>query len=161
MDCNIDQSLYTLKRTNSDDPGFQKLVKELDLDLAIRDGEEHAFFAQFNKIDSIKFVVLAYENEIARGCGAIKEYAKNTMEVKRMYVLPEERGKGIASFILNELEKWGQELNCEKFILETGIKQPEAIGLYKKNGYTRIPNYGQYDGVASSVCFEKQLPKNH
>ncbi len=149
--------MYTLKRTNSDDPDFQKLVTELDLDLAIRDGEEHAFFAQFNKIDSIKFVVLAYENGRAAGCGAIKEYAKNTMEVKRMYVLPEERGKGIASFILNELEKWGQELSCKRFILETGIKQPEAIALYKKNSYTRIPNYGQYDGVASSVCFEKKL----
>lgn len=149
--------MYTLKRTTSNDPDFQKLVTELDLDLAIRDGEEHAFFAQFNKIDAINHVVLAYENGRAVGCGAIKEYAKNTMEVKRMFVLPEERGKGIASFILNELEKWGQELSCEKFILETGIKQPEAIALYKKNGYTRIPNYGQYDGVASSVCFEKFL----
>ncbi|HCS19336.1 MAG TPA: GNAT family N-acetyltransferase [Bacteroidetes bacterium] len=153
--------MYVLIRTNSDDPDFQKLVKELDMDLAIRDGEEHAFFAQFNKIDSIKFVVLAYENGRAVGCGAIKEYAKDTMEVKRMYVLPEERGKSIASVILNELEKWGQELNCEKFILETGIKQPEAIGLYNKNSYTLIPNYGQYDGVASSVCFEKYLPKNY
>lgn len=153
--------MYTLKRTTSNDPDFQKLVKELDLDLAIRDGEEHAFFAQFNKIDAINHVVLAYENGRSVGCGAIKEYANNTMEVKRMYVLPEERGKGIASFILNELENWGQELNCGKFILETGIKQPEAIALYNKNNYTRIPNYGQYDGVASSVCFEKQLPKNH
>jgi GNAT superfamily N-acetyltransferase len=149
--------MYTLKRTDSLDPDFQKLVKELDRDLAIRDGDEHAFFAQFNKTDAIKCVVVAYENENPVGCGAIKEYEKETMEVKRMFVLPEKRGKGIASLVLKELEKWAQELNYKKCILETGKKQPEAIQLYKKNKYTIIKNYGQYAGVESSVCFEKQL----
>jgi hypothetical protein len=55
------------------------------------------------------------------------------------------------------LEKWTAELSYGKCILETGIKQPEAIGLYKKSGYTVIPNYGQYAGIENSVCFEKQL----
>jgi GNAT superfamily N-acetyltransferase len=149
--------MYKLVRTNSDNLDFQKLVKELDKDLAIRDGEEHAFFAQYNKIDAIKFVIVAYENEVAVGCGAIKEYEPNIMEVKRMFVSPDQRGKGIASLVLIELEKWAAELNYKKCILETGIRQPEAISLYKKNNYVLIDNYGQYINVTSSVCFEKEL----
>ena len=149
--------MYTLKRTNSDDLDFQKLVTELDADLAIRDGDEHSFFSQFNKINTIKYVVVAYENEYAVGCGAIKEYEKEIMEIKRMFVPLEKRGKGIASTILKELEKWAKELKSEKCILETGVKQPEAIKLYQKNNYTIIKNYGQYAGVESSVCFEKYL----
>lgn len=149
--------IYKIKRTNSDDPDFQKLVVELDKDLAIRDGEEHSFFAQFNKIAAIKYAVLVYEGEAAVGCGAIKEYEKGTMEVKRMYVPVEKRGKGIASIVLKELENWAKELKYDKCILETGQKQPEAIRLYRKNNYTVIQNYGQYAGVESSVCFEKYL----
>lgn len=149
--------MYTLKRTNSDDPDYQKLVLELDKDLAIRDGDEHAFFAQYNKSDTIKYIVVAYENEVAIGCGAIKEYEKEVMEIKRMFVPLEKRGKGIASVILRELEAWAKELNYKKCILETGKKMPEAIQLYKKSNYKLIKNYGQYAEVESSVCFEKSL----
>jgi putative acetyltransferase len=149
--------MITLKRTNSDNTDFQNLVRELDKDLRIRDGEDHAFFAQYNKIDSIKHVVMVYQHEKPVGCGAIKPYDENAMEVKRMFVPPAERGKGIASVVLAELEKWTKELNYKKCILETGYKQPEAIGLYKKNNYRIIPNYGQYAGVELSVCFEKVL----
>jgi GNAT superfamily N-acetyltransferase len=138
---------------------FQILVKELDADLRIRDGEEHAFYAQFNKTDQIKYVVVAYENEQPVGCGAIKEFAPGIMEIKRMYVPVNNRGQGIASKILQELEFWAIELNFSKCILEMGTKQPEAIALYKKNGFEIISNYGQYENVANSVCFEKNLSK--
>jgi putative acetyltransferase len=144
-------------RTNSDHPDFISLVKLLDADLAIRDGEDHPFYAQYNKIDKIKFTVVAYENEKPVSCGAIKEYSPDTMEVKRMYTLPEFRGKGIATIILLELEKWTKELGYKKCILETGKKQPEAIRLYEKNDYKLIPNYGQYVAVENSVCFEKEI----
>ncbi len=144
-------------RTDSNNQDFIKLVKDLDADLAKRDGEDHPFYAQFNKIDKIKYVVVAYENGKAVGCGAIKEYRPNTMEIKRMYTSPESRGKGIAAQVLSELERWASELAYEKCILETGKKQPEAIGLYKKNGYKIIPNYGQYANIENSVCFEKDI----
>lgn len=147
--------MYKIKRTDSDDSDFQKLVTALDKDLAIRDGEDHAFFAQFNKIAAIKHVVVAYEGGAAVGCGAIKEYEENVMEVKRMFVPLEKRGKGIGSIVLGELENWANELGYQKCILETGKKQPEAIRLYQKNNYTTIKNYGQYADVESSVCFEK------
>jgi GNAT superfamily N-acetyltransferase len=146
-----------LKRTDSEDPDFIGLVRHLDADLAQRDGAEHAFYAQFNKIDKIRYVVVAYEDEKPVGCGAIKEYAPGTMEVKRMYVTPESRGKGIAGKILSELESWARELAYTTCVLETGKKQPEAIGLYQKHGYEVIPNYGQYAGVENSVCFKKEV----
>ena len=149
--------MYKINRTNTDDLDFQELVIELDKDLAIRDGEEHHFYAQFNKISAIKYAVVLYENEIAIGCGAIKEYEEDVMEIKRIFVRVEKRGNGIASIILKELENWTKELGFKKCILETGIKQPEAISLYKKNNFVIIKNYGQYAEVENSVCFEKLI----
>ena len=147
--------MISIVRTNSSDNDFAELVKHLDADLAERDGSEHGFYAQFNKIDKLKYVIVAYENNIPVSCGAVKEFSADAMEVKRMYTIPACRGKGIASMIFNELEKWARELSFSKCILETGKRQPEAIALYTKNGYTVIPNYGQYAGVENSVCFEK------
>jgi GNAT superfamily N-acetyltransferase len=149
--------MITLIRTNSENSDFRILVKFLDAELAVADGEEHLFYSQFNKIDKIKYVVIAFENDKAMGCGALKEYDKNTMEIKRMYVSTSGRGRGIATRILTELEQWARELYFGKCILETGKKQPEAIGLYKKNGYTLIPNWGQYEGIENCLCFEKVL----
>jgi GNAT superfamily N-acetyltransferase len=149
--------MIKLIRTNSGNRDFVELVKLLDADLAKRDGEEHSFYSQFNKIDKIKHAVVAYENDKPVSCGAIKEFASSIMEVKRMYTLPVSRGKGIATKVLTELEIWATELHYKKCILETGRKQPEAIELYKKNGYKIIPNYGQYAEVENSLCFEKKL----
>ncbi|NWF88520.1 MAG: GNAT family N-acetyltransferase [Ignavibacteriaceae bacterium] len=149
--------MLKLIRTNSSHVDFINLVKLLDADLRIRDGDDHPFYAQYNKIDNIKYAVVAYMNEIPVGCGAIKEFEDETMEVKRMYVDPELRGKGIATKVLLELESWVKELNFNRCILETGKKQPEAIRLYQKNGYKLIPNFGQYKNVENSVCFEKYL----
>ncbi len=144
-------------RTNSDHPDFIKLVKELDAYLAVMDGEEHSFYARYNTLDKIKHVVIIYDQEKAISCGAIKEYDPFTMEIKRMYTAPDGRGKGFATMVLSELENWAKELNYKKTTLETGKRQPEAIALYKKNGYTQIPNYGQYAGMDNSVCFIKEL----
>ena len=146
-----------LQRTNADDKDFQELVKVLDLELKIRDGEDHLFYAQLNKTDTIKHVIVGYDQNIPIACGAVRYYSEDSMEVKRMFVSLEHRGKGIASIVLNELETWCKELNYKKCILETGINQPEAIKLYEKNHYKRIPNYGKYENMATSVCFEKKL----
>lgn len=144
-------------RTDSTNADFKKLVTELDAELRIRDGDESEFYEQFNKSDSIKYAVVIYQDGIAVGCGALRPYTEDSIEVKRMYVPLEHRSKGIASMVVTELEKWAIELGFYHLILETGIRQPEAIRLYTKNGYNSIPNYGQYEGVSSSVCFEKHL----
>jgi putative acetyltransferase len=149
--------MITVTRTDSDDADFQALVKLLDAELARRDGADHGFYAQFNKIDKIRHAVVCYENGQLMGCGAVKAFSDEAMEVKRMYVSPDGRKKGIATRVLNELEAWASELGYLRCVLETGKRQPEAIALYEKSGYTRTPNYGQYAGVENSVCFEKVL----
>ncbi len=147
----------TIVRTNSDNPDFRELVALLDQDLALRDGAEHSFYAAYNKIDALTEVVVAYCDGHAVGCGAFKKYAERTAEIKRMYVRPEYRGRGIAGAVLRELEAWAAANGCTEAILETGKKQPEAIRLYQKSNYILIPNYGQYQGVANSVCMKKSL----
>ncbi|WP_026839059.1 GNAT family N-acetyltransferase [Gillisia sp. JM1] len=149
--------MIELKRTNSENVDFNFLNKMLDKELVIRDGDEHAFFAQFNKTDTINHVIVAYDGEEPLGCGAFKKYDEETLEIKRMFVLPEGRGKKIASNMLAELEQWSKELGYKKCILETGVSFKDAIGLYLKNGYEISKNYGQYAEVESSVCFCKTL----
>lgn len=144
-------------RTDSTNNDFLAFVKLLDQDLSDRNGDQQSFYNQFNKVDLIKNVVVAYVNNTPVGCGAIKKYDDNCVEVKRMFVKVEYRGKGIAGKILKELEIWAAELKFSKCILETGKVQPEAIHLYQKFGYTITDNYGQYIGIDNSVCMNKEL----
>lgn len=150
--------MNSMIRTDSSNPDFIALVKLLDADLAQRDGTETEYYAQFNKIDMLKNCIVAYVNDSPVGCGAFKPFEEGiSVEVKRMYVLETERGKGLAGAILSELEKWAAELGYSKSVLETGKRQPEAIALYSKHGYQITENYGQYIGIENSVCFEKHL----
>ncbi len=149
--------MLTLIRTDSSQQDFQALVALLDADLRVRDGEDHAYYAQFNTIDQLQHVVVAYVGDQAVGCGAFKPYAENTVEIKRMFVRPEMRGQQIAQQVLAALEAWARELHITHCVLETGQKQPEAIRLYQRSGYEPIPNYGQYAGVENSVCMRKTI----
>ncbi len=149
--------MITMRRTNSGDNNFLHLVVELDKDLAKRNGDSNDFFAQFNKTDLIKNVIVAFKGNTPAGCGAMKPYDHYVMEIKRMFVQPDMRGNGIAVAMLQELEAWAKELGYKKCILETGDQMPEAIRLYQKTGYQIIANYCPYENVASSICFEKAL----
>jgi putative acetyltransferase len=149
--------MLQFQRTDSDNPDFQSLVQLLDADLAIRDGDDHAFYAQFNKTASIRQVIVVYDAATPVACGAFKPYAAGVAELKRMYVLPVFRRRSIAAQILLALEAWALEIGYRALVLETGMNQPEAIALYHKAGYHQIPNYGQYAGIDNSVCFEKIL----
>jgi putative acetyltransferase len=149
--------MLRLLRTDSDNPDFRALVKQLDEWLAYIDGADNLFYAKLNKIDKIRNAVVAFEGDKPIGCGAVRPFSDDEMEVKRMFTVPEYRKKGVAREILSELERWSGDLGYQKCILETGKRQPEAIALYKKMGYRPIPNYGEYAGVENSVCFEKEL----
>lgn len=149
-----------IKRFDKVNDHFALLVKELDQYLATVDGEDHEFYDQYNKINKLQHIVLFYKNNEAVACGAMKPYNENTLELKRMWTNKTERQKGIASKILNELEKWGKELLYKKCILETGARQVEAIKFYKRNGYNLIPNFGQYSIIENSRCFEKILDRH-
>jgi len=149
--------MITIVRTTSDNEDFGNLVIQLDAYLRVLDGDDHEFYAQFNKTNLLKNALICYDNDLAVGIGAYKEYDAETAEIKRMYTLPEHRGKGIAKAILTELELWAKEENYKVAILETGYLQKDAIGLYQKLGYKVIDNFGQYIGVENSVCMQKNI----
>jgi len=145
-----------IRPTTSDNPDFLSLVALLDADLAEKDGDDHAFYHQFNKPAGLDPVV-GYVDGKAVACGAIKGIEAGVAEIKRMFTLPEYRGKGLATQILAALEKMAREQGFMECWLETGEKQVDAIALYRKNGYVVMPNYGQYQGVDNSICFQKML----
>ncbi len=146
-----------LIRTGTSNKDFLYLIELLDEVLRESDGEEHPFFAQFNKSEDLQNAVVVYLNSIPAGCGAIKKYSDDTAEIKRMFVRAEYRGQGLAKNILKELELWSKELKYSECILETGKKLSDAIRLYQSSGYEIISNYGQYAGVEMSVCMRKIL----
>ncbi len=111
----------TIFRTNSENQDFVLLIQHLDAYLKITDGDEHAFYNQFNNIDVIKNVVVVYADKKPVGCGAIKKFDKTTVEVKRMFVTSEKRGLGVAQKIIKELETWSKEFGYKKCVLETGL----------------------------------------
>ena len=147
----------TLRRTNSSNPDFRLLIALLDKELASQYGDLHAVYDRYNQIIDINTVIIAYRDNMPVGCGCFKRIDEQAAEIKRMFVKPAERGRGIASAILSWLELWAWEDGFSYTILETGNKQHEAIALYQKLGYNVIPNYGQYSGMESSICMQKQL----
>ena len=149
--------MLNIIRTNSDNPDFQKLTQLLDITLCKIYGTKQEDYEEYNRIVDLHTVVLAYEDDIAVGCGCFKRFNDDTIEIKRMFVIPEMRGRGVASRILYELETWGIEQNNTYATLETGKEQPEAIDLYLKCGYTITQNYGQYVDKELSVCMFKAL----
>jgi putative acetyltransferase len=149
--------MIKIAHTDSNNPDFHKLVVLLDFDLTSRYGEIQNQYNPYNKIESLNTVVIAYSEDQPIGCGCFKQYDKDSIEIKRMIVIPELRGTGIAKQILLELEKWAIEKGFSKSILETGIKQPEAIRFYSKLGYKKIENFGQYVGNPNSTCLSKNL----
>ncbi len=144
-------------RSNSKNPDFIGLVKDLDLYLKQTDGDEHEFYNQFNSIENLNHVIDAYLNDLPVGCGAFKKYNETKVEIKRMFTKPEARNNSIAAKVLSELEIWAAQIGYTTCILETGIRQEEAVSFYKKNNYVLIEKYGQYKNMSNSLCFEKSI----
>jgi putative acetyltransferase len=149
--------MFELARTSSENPDFLKLVKELDKELWERNPNRQSEYVEFNNIDNLQTVVIAYSEGKPVGCGCFKEYDSKTAEIKRMFVPEIYRGKGISKLILAELERWAVELGYKSAVLETGRPHSEAIALYQKAGYIQIENYGQYRNMPNSMCFKKNL----
>jgi GNAT superfamily N-acetyltransferase len=144
-------------RADFRNPEFRKLAGQLDKELSERDGSEHSFYDQFNGVEGIERVVVAYVGKTPVGCGALKPFSGDSFEIKRMFVLPSYRGCGAAGKVLSELEAWAMESRMARCVLETGKRQPEAIAFYRKSGYLQIENYGPYRGIQNSLCFEKRF----
>mgnify|MGYP000916707660 CR=1 FL=1 len=128
---NSKKIMIKIKRINSDNPDFHKLIEGLNKDLWSMNYSNQGHYDKHNVIESLPTVVIAYDDETAIGCGCFKKFDYASAEVKRMYVAPSHRGKGISRMILSELEKWAKEENYSETILETRTAQTEAIGLYE------------------------------
>ena len=146
-----------LKRTDSNDLDFLALVAMLDKDLLDRYGDLQSTYSRYNHLLNLETVLVAYQDDTPVGCGCFKKFNDDAVEVKRMFVKTELRGKGIAHQILAGLEAWAHEKGFDQAVLETGNNQPEAIRLYEKADYKIIPNYGQYSGMETSICMRKAL----
>jgi putative acetyltransferase len=103
------------------------------------------------------FLVVRDDDDRAIGCGGIARFDDTRGEVKRMYIVPEARGRGLGRRLLEELEGEARRLGYASVVLETGDRQQEAVGLYESTGYERIPCYPPYDSRELSICYEKQL----
>ena len=144
-------------RTNSDNPVFRNLVNALDADLNIRNGDIQRQYDRYNKIDNIDHAVVIYAENNPVGCGCFKKFDGGAVEIKRMFVFPEMRGRQLAASMLQELEKWAVEEGFTASVLETGRRQVEAHRLYERAGYSLTENYGQYVGMEDSICYRKEL----
>ena len=144
-------------RTTSENEDFRQMVNELDIDLYKRNGDTQILYEQYNQVDHINHAIVVYVAGKPVGCGCFKLFDAETIEVKRMFVKPEMRGQKLSAGLLQELEKWAIEEGYSKAVLETGVRQVEAQGLYVKAGYFRTENYEQYLGMEDSICYRKAL----
>jgi hypothetical protein len=150
----------TIKRITSNDKDFQWLIQQLDKELWDELHEDQATYDQYNKVPDINTAVVVYVNDLPAASGCFKKYNADTVEIKRMFVIKEHRGKGLSKIILQELENWAIEEGFKFSLLETSIHFIPATTLYKKSGYQIIPNYDQYKGLEESVCMKKPLFPN-
>ena len=144
-------------RTTSDHLDFRAMVNALDEDLNLRNGDIQRQYDQYNQIDKIKHAIVIYLEDKPVGCGCFKRFDDHTVEMKRMFVKTEMRGKQLAAQMLQELEKWAVEEGNTAAVLETGHRQVEAQRLYAIAGYSKTENYGQYVGMEDSLCYRKEL----
>jgi GNAT superfamily N-acetyltransferase len=101
--------------------------------------------------------LVARDGDRAVGCGAIRLLDPRTAEVKRMYVEPDERGKGIGRAVLASLDAAARQMGAQRLVLETGIHQKEALSLYRGAGFTQIDCWGEYATSPTSICMERLL----
>jgi len=146
-----------IKRTHTDHPDFQLLVSYLDHELWNELDEDQATYDPHNKVPGLSTAVMVYVSGQPAAIGCFKAYDTSTIEIKRMFVRKEFRGKGLSLKVLEELENWALENGYKKAVLETSIHFTIAKNLYKNSGYSVIPNYGPYHGLAESVCMGKEL----
>jgi putative acetyltransferase len=143
-----------------DDPDAVELRAAQRADIVARYGGDFEPGHRPTAADIAVFVI-AYEGDAGTpiGCGAFRDLVDEqpTVEVKRMYVRPEYRGRRIGQRILRDLEARARERGAVRVRLETGDRQPEAVRLYEGAGYRQIPNFGDYVDAGASLCFERVL----
>lgn len=149
-----------LLRTNNSNTDFQALCSNLNDELNERYGILQSKYDNLNVIEKNETVLVGYLSGEPVACGCFKTFDDKTIEIKRMYIKSEYRGKGLSSHLLSSLEIWAEELGYTQALLETGKRQPEAIKLYQKQGYQVTEKYGPYIDLDNSVCMKKTIKTN-
>ncbi|OMQ09773.1 GNAT family N-acetyltransferase [[Flexibacter] sp. ATCC 35103] len=144
-------------KTTSENPDFISLIKIFDTFLWERYPELKKDYWGNNLIEFNANVVLVYLDGKAVASGCFKKYNEDTVELKRMFVLPEARGLGLAQLVIKELEEEAKNQGFANMILETLYKQIEAISLYQKVGFSIVDNYEPYVGLSNSICMGKSI----
>jgi putative acetyltransferase len=135
-----------------------ELIRELDNELLQRYPGERVHTLDLTKVSEGNAIFLVgYLEGRPIACGSICKLDAQTGEIKRVFVRPEARGLGLSKLMLVRLEKEALEMDFKVLRLETGRRQPEALGLYRQSGYYDIPKYGEYVDDPHSVCMEKNL----
>ena len=148
---------FQIKRTTASDEDFRFLVSLLDKELWDELKEDQATYDPHNKVDHIETVVVVYDGIQPVACGCFKNFDETTVEIKRMFVQKNYRGKGLSKLVLQTLEQWAAELGYRSSVLETSVHFATACGLYRSKGYRDIPKYGPYVGLEDSVCMGKDF----
>jgi GNAT superfamily N-acetyltransferase len=143
--------------TDSGNKDFLSLAAQLESELYARDGDMAEENAALNKIGHLPNVALLFLHGRAIACGGFVEYDHESVELKRMYVIPAGRNRNFASMILHALESAARQQGYKYCILETGLNQPEAIAFYQKYKYRETAKFGKYKDSLNSVCFFKAL----
>ena len=145
--------------TNGCDQRFIILCQKLDdyLNEIVGGEKQRQQYVQYNSLEEIHDVVLIMEKGVTVGCGSIRHYDDNTVEIKRVFVCDEYRGRTFGQIIMTELEMIARKAGYKKVILETGKLLKEAYRLYRGLGYQIIENYGPYADLTDSICMEKEL----
>lgn len=148
-----------VEREDPTSPVSSQLMAEVSAELgALYDDDGIGNFRVGHVMIPRSAFVVAWLDGEAVGCGAIRPMDDDRVaEVKRMYVRPKMRGQGISRRILKTLETLAREYDYTTVRLETGLRQPQAMGLYESEGYQRIPCFGDYALDPLSVCYEKTL----
>lgn len=137
---------------------LRALIQALDKDLQQRYDEENIYTVDLDHPDAFQTTfIVAYVDETPAGCGAIRPLDTESVELKRFFVDSAYRRQGIAGNMLQALEHKALEQGCHFVRLETGAEQFEATAFYERNGYYRIPVFGDYEDDGISLCYEKKL----
>ncbi|GHJ49184.1 N-acetyltransferase [Catellatospora sp. TT07R-123] len=144
----------TVAETSGTDPRVAPLVAAMKAEMDLRYPEEVGLDHPQVLTDAVFLLVLAAGEPV--GTCAVQLLGAEA-ELKRMYVRPDQRGRGVAGRLMREAEAVARRAGCARFKLETGVRQPEAIAVYERAGFARIPNYPPFDGWELSVCFAKDL----
>jgi GNAT superfamily N-acetyltransferase len=149
--------LIELREVSWDHPDSDRLRADQRAELAVRYGRLDSEPGPKPSADDISIFFVDYDGTEAVGCGGLRTLDERHGEIKRMYVVPERRGTGVARAILRHLEVEARSRGWDRLVLETGDEQPDAMRFYEREGYTPIPNFGYYADSELSRCYERAL----